>query len=273
MTTTSQMSSSLSSRRRAFTIVELLVVISIMGIMVGLLLPAVQSARESSRRVECANNLRNQVLALHGFHAAHNAFPPGRRVVGNVENSWCLEILHYLEQEPLRSRFDRNTPWNGSVNNLAVANTVLPVFRCPSSTMDYPGDTDFGGVMGSSLTSIIWSGAFGNGVFVEVRGMSEKGIAIAAITDGTSHTICLAESADRDPSGGGLWISGFNCFSQDNGGINASGSGEIFSKHRTGANVALADGAIRFVVNSVDPYVVGALCTRSLQEVFDQSAY
>ena len=127
--------------------------------------------------------------------------------------------------------------------------------------------------MGSSLTSITWTGAFNNGVFGEVQGLSEQGISTSLIIDGTSQTICIAESADRDPTSGGLWISGFNCFSQDNGGIGASGGGEIFSMHKTGAQIALADGATRYVWNSIDPYVLGALCTRNLQELVDDNAY
>lgn len=126
--------------------------------------------------------------------------------------------------------------------------------------------------MGSSLTSVTWQGAFGNGVFGEVQGKSAQGTRIAAITDGTSHTITLAESADRDWNSGGLWVSGFNCFSQDNGGINTGTGGEIFSEHRSGANVTFADGATRYLAKSIDLYVLGALCTRDHREVFDESA-
>jgi hypothetical protein len=194
-------------------------------------------------------------------------------VIGDAENSWCLELLPYLEQSSLYSRFDKKTHWYLSANNLEVASTVLPIFRCPSSVVKFEGDIDYGGIMGSSLTSTLWVGAFGNGVFGEVKGLTAQGINTSQITDGTSQTICIAESADRDPTSGGLWITGFNCFSQDNGGIGAIGGGEIFSMHRTGAQVALADGATRYIFKTIDPFVLGALCTRNLQEVIDDGAY
>ena len=185
----------------------------------GMLIPAVQSSREASRRTACSNNLHNQVLALHAFHAARDVFPPGRRTVGQLEYSWCVEILPFLEQQSLHARFDRSTSWNGSFNNLEVANTVLPIFRCPSGIVEFDGDTDYGGMMGSSLTSVTWFGAFGNGVLGEARGLSETGISTSQISDGTSQTIIIAESTDRDAEDGGRWISGLNCFSHDNGGL------------------------------------------------------
>jgi len=240
--------------------------------LIGLMIPAVQATRESSRRTSCSNNLRNQALALQSFHANRNHFPPGKRTVGKLEFSWCLEILSYLEQQPLQARFDRASRWD-SPSNLNVANAVIPVFRCPSGVEKFDGDIDYGGLMGSSLTSKTWAGAFGNGVLGEVFGTAEPGITTSAIIDGTSYTICIAESTDRGPADGGRWISGLNIFSQDNGGIESKQGGEIFSMHKTGAFVAFSDGSTRYLHNSIDEFVLGALCTRNLQEVINDGAY
>lgn len=254
--------------RGAFTLVELLVVVSIIGILVSLLLPAVQSARESSRRASCANNLRNQALALQSFHDAQHWLPPGRKWENGHETSWYLDILPQLEQNALQQAYDRQRPWSDTASNLAVANTVLSVLRCPSSLESFPGDTDYGGMTGSMLTARDWSEAFFNGAMIEVLGPRARKLNFASITDGLSQTICIAESSDRQPEEGGRWVSGYNCFSHDNGEISLTNhGGEIFSYHRTGANAAFADGSVHYLVRDSDPYVIGAFCTRDLGEI------
>jgi hypothetical protein len=128
-------------------------------------------------------------------------------------------------------------------------------------------------MMGSSMSSTSWTNAFENGTLIEVNSLKKPGVTIAMILDGTSHTIVLAESSDRDESQGGRWVSGYNCFSQDNGGVNASGPGEIFSLHKGGAFAAFADGSTRFLVVSIDRFVLGSLCTRAHGEPVSDSAF
>lgn len=137
--------------RLAFTLVELLVVIAIIGILIALLLPAVQAAREAARRTQCANNLKQLGLALHNYHDAHRAFPFAWMLdLPNPPNftginfqSWGVLILPFIEQTALAQQYDYRVPtfdqaaalgFNAQAvqRNLAVIRTVLPTFICPS---------------------------------------------------------------------------------------------------------------------------------------------
>jgi len=257
-------------QRRGFTLVELLVSLAIIGVLMALLIPAVQYARESARRIECSSNIRQQVLGLQSFHSAMRTFPAGRQLFPGGEYSWCVSALPYLDQEPLAQQYNKSLPWNDVGGNWNVARTVLPIFRCPDSELDFPGDTDYGGIMGSLLAGIQTPGVFDyeNGVMIEVGGKNQVPVSLGEIIDGTSQTILVAESSDRPLEQGGLWVSGYNCFSHDNGHINLN-PGEIFSWHPGGSFVGLADGSVRFLHKEVAGRVVGSLCTRSGLEVVE----
>ncbi|MBU4272382.1 MAG: DUF1559 domain-containing protein [Planctomycetes bacterium] len=138
-----------SSASGGFTLVELLVVITIIGILIALLLPAVQAARESARRAQCINNLRQIGLAFHHYHDALEVFPPsyviqpgGGGLNGSPHSStrdagpgwaWGALLLPYLEQEPLYQSFDLSRPcWDAA--NARPVRTPLAVFLCPSAT-------------------------------------------------------------------------------------------------------------------------------------------
>ena len=248
--------------RQAFTLVELLVVISIIGILMGLLLPAVQYSREAGRRMSCQNNLKNLALGLQNFHDAHRAFPAGRYDLNGSEHSWCTYALPYVEQGNVYSQIRLDRHWKDPNGNYAATSAILPVFRCPSSTLDFPGDADYAGIMGSGLTGLGWVGSYAGGILTVVDANSPSAIRVADITDGLSNTVFIAESADRSEEDHGRWADGLQIISHNVESVNLA-PGEIFSRHRVGAYAARADGGVSFLSNSTDKYVIGALCTRS----------
>jgi prepilin-type N-terminal cleavage/methylation domain-containing protein/prepilin-type processing-associated H-X9-DG protein len=134
-------------RRDGFTLVELLVVIAIIGILIALLLPAVQAAREAARRVHCSNNLKQIGLALHNYHNFNDCFPPGSFWTGtdypNYRGSILIRLLPFLEKQTLFDLFDFNNTGGITVDNQKLPNstnliqsTVVPVYVCPSD--DHP---------------------------------------------------------------------------------------------------------------------------------------
>ena len=113
-----------SRSRRGFTLVELLVVIAIIGTLVGLLLPAVQSARESSRRTACSNNIRQLALACHNYADANSGYLPNSARPGTVRISWITRILPYIEQQAIYDKFDQTLNWGSSTANTAAGFTI-----------------------------------------------------------------------------------------------------------------------------------------------------
>lgn len=192
---------SVRSKRAAFTLVELLVVIAIIGILVGLLLPAVQAAREASRRISCSNNLKQMGLALHNYHDTFRRFPPGgfyNRIIKN--DSWSVQarILPQLEQANLQRLIDWGLSYSLQGN---VARTRVPTYMCASEPNDLPRpsakahDPDFtyyplsyGANFGEWFIFDPRSNRAGSGVFVP-----NGKLRMANVTDGTSNTLAFAE--------------------------------------------------------------------------------
>ena len=125
-------------RRRGFTLVELLVVIAIIGVLVALLLPAVQAARESARRMSCQNNLKQVALAMHNYHDTHLCFT-GARLSSNPKYGHMAGLLPFIEQGSLANLFDKTAPGGfADPVNQVVANTKLAIVRCPSNPVPGP---------------------------------------------------------------------------------------------------------------------------------------
>lgn len=246
--------------RTAFTLVELLVVISIIGMLMGLLLPAVQAARETARRMQCQSNLHNIGLALLNYDSAHRQFPLG--ATSSKYHSWGTAILPFLEQAPLYESINLNKDWD-DVSNLNLVKTNLSIFECPSSLKKFDGKTDYCGISGS------WRNAKSpgseNGMLYPASKANTLGVTLPSVIDGTSHTILVSEGATVMEEGYGFWACGLNCFTHDDGGVNAPSrpQDEIVSDHFAGASAVFCDGSVRLISASVDQDVVAALCTRN----------
>jgi prepilin-type N-terminal cleavage/methylation domain-containing protein len=197
--------------RHAFTLVELLVVIAIIGILVSLLLPAVQAAREAARRMACSNNLKQLGLAVHNFHDAHKRLPSSIRPGGLTSApriAGLTLLLPYLEQSSAYNLYDQTRNWADPVN-LPVTALRIPTYLCPSTPdperLDgVPEQTPF---LANRVSVTDYSPIIAVDQRLLAAGLVDnagKGMLpknekprLADVTDGLSNTLLYAESAGR----------------------------------------------------------------------------
>jgi len=201
----------LPSERRAITLIELLVVIAIIGVLIALLLPAVQAAREAARRTQCANNLKQFGLALQSHNSSCRQFPSVAASATGMgvefEKAGHVELLPYIEENALDGVYDHSKTW--AEQSPLVAQTVVSVFVCPSSTAERLVVEPILGPAGLNLpcgdtaavNHYVYSmGAtdawcFSGDADEELRGLFalNRKCRLPDITDGSSHTIAMGE--------------------------------------------------------------------------------
>lgn len=204
-------------KRHAFTLVELLVVIAIIGVLIALLLPAVQQAREAARRMHCSNNLKQLGLALHNYHGAYNTFPPAG--ITSNQLSWHVFILPFLEQSAIHAQVDFTQGTLQDPGKKENGIHRIDAYLCPSATDVYTGwkhadaqvptgsgvepyTTHYLGIMGPSGTN----SQTGNPYTVTAQGVGHYGgyaqqgaftfprpAKFSNFTDGTSNTYAIGE--------------------------------------------------------------------------------
>jgi prepilin-type processing-associated H-X9-DG protein/prepilin-type N-terminal cleavage/methylation domain-containing protein len=204
-------------RRGAFTLLELLVVIAIIGVLIGLLVPAVQRVREAANRTSCTNNLKQMGVALHNYHDTLGSFPPG--IVGGTNNdlqdggnSGFLPLLNFIEEDNWSRQWNAKTLWYDQPN-FDLAGFQVKLFYCPSNRTSGTIDLQFlVPVAGRPLPNpascdyLLCKGA-NAGLCVQTqvpfgaRGVFDVNThaRVADILDGTSHTFAIGEGAGNNP--------------------------------------------------------------------------
>ena len=197
------------SRPGAFTLVELLVVIAIIGILVALLLPAVQAAREAARRTQCTNNLKQIGIALHNYHDTHKNFPPGRLRMFVDGQGRCYSayahLLPFLEANNLYQQIDFNFNPEDPINAAALEQTI-PYFLCPSDQhRKLQGNSAVHNYPLSTGTTYPLSPRNPGGVPVTGVFFENSAIGFRDILDGSSQTVCISETVKADLGGPTVW--------------------------------------------------------------------
>ncbi len=280
------MKSTCFPQRRAsgFTLVELLAVLAIIGTLIGLLLPAVQRARESGRNMQCANNLKQMGLALSNYEQAKKRFPPGNDQIANRLHAWSSFILPFLEQSAVSDRVDYTKAWDDPAGNLSKVDITIPTYVCPSGLKRFPGKQDYGGILGAyirpdgtALSPLTTRDEHG-GILYATDADYKLSATAASVSDGLSRTLLVAEAVDRETSGSdthtfgdACWACGNNCFPLNSRVINDPSVDGFRSLHPGGLNCVYGDGHISFLSDRLDVRVLIAICTRAGGETETES--
>jgi prepilin-type N-terminal cleavage/methylation domain-containing protein/prepilin-type processing-associated H-X9-DG protein len=278
-------------RGSGFTLIELLVVIAIIGVLIGLLLPAVQKVREAAARMQCENNLKQIGLALHDYHDTNKMFPPG--YASNYDSAgndtgpgwgWAAYLLPHIEQQNLYAaiRFDR--PIEAPANSGARL-TAIKTYLCPSDNAPPTWTASRYDALGNPVAAVC---DVASANYVGVFGVSEPGVdgegvffrnstvRIADITDGTSQALLVGERAHAlAPAAWVGAVTGAEIYPYNSSNMVLGHTAEsrgpavpfdvnnFSSRHTAGVNFVFADGHVQFLTGAVSQAVYEALSTRA----------
>ncbi|WDI44422.1 DUF1559 domain-containing protein [Bremerella sp. P1] len=263
-----------SSGRSAFTLVELLVVIAIIGVLIALLLPAVQQAREAARKIQCRNNLKQSVLAMHNYHDTFSTLPAYRR--DNTFWGWAAQLLPFMEQDNLSeavgvnsNTFPQAVDGTAGTNATAALATVLPNLRCPSTTAPetFEHNSVLYGVISYAASRGYGQAGWDADKAANTGAVNKVGLEFSAITDGLSNTFAIGEASakaggwESGPRGWAFWAgtpgNGYlerqntlsRCVSFP---MNATAHWGFTSAHTEGAYFAFCDGSVQFISEHIE---------------------
>ena len=264
-------------RNRGFTLIELLIVIAIIGLLVALLTPAIQSVRMNMSRLSCATNLKQIGIAFDLYHQTWDCFPPGgwgwrpfSVPKGTPPDTyrqlaWSALILDYLEAKGVSDLLNIDRAFDSPANTTA-AGMVVSLYICPAvRTKPYSSSgratSHYGGMYGERITS---PNNPPKGVMIYDRTFQKK-----EITDGITQTIIVSEDSTNS---GGEWINGLNIFDQAYP-INQAPAieNDMRSEHPSGVNSLFADGSVKFLNQHMDLKLLAGLCTRAGGEFINTS--
>lgn len=278
----------IAARRTApggFTLIELMAVLAIIGTLIGLILPAVQRARESSRKMQCSSNMKQMGLALSNYEQAKKRFPPGNDQIANRLHAWSSFILPFMEQSAVSDRIDYTKPWDDPAGNLSKVDITIPNYVCPSGVKQFPGKQDYGGILGAyikpdgeALNPLSTRDEHG-GILYATDADYKQSATAASVSDGLSRTLMVAEAVDREMAGApddhvhgdACWACGNNCFPLNSRVINDPSVDAFRSVHVGGLHGLYGDGHVSFLSDRLDVRVLIAICTRTGGEPENES--
>jgi prepilin-type N-terminal cleavage/methylation domain-containing protein len=302
-----------SPKRPGFTLIELLVVIAIIGILVALLLPALQSVKNAAHETSCKNNLRQIGIAFLSYNTTHSSFPIGYIAFPNSNTNvttpgwgWASALLPHLELKSLYDAINFDVPVEDPANN-TVRMTQLSVFVCPSDRnigLFTVADSSGNPIVSAATNS--YAGSFGRDLNIAKYPTQGNGMLICNfsfgtqdVTDGVSHTFLAGERGSlltQTP-----WIGAVNngvctitpgspsqstrvktapvqvLARADTGGTGPSDlffdPDDFFSPHASGVHFLLCDGRVQFLSTEVDRNVYGALSSRNMGELIQDDGF